>query len=225
MKIVITGSTGMVGHAVLLESIESPLITEIILINRRPIQVEHPKIKEIIHSDFYEFSAIQADLTEVDGCFFCLGVSSIGMKEEEYTRITFTITHEFAKTLHTISPNALITYVSGEGTDGSEKGRIMWARVKGRTENMLFNMGFGDVYAFQPGAILPVKGVKSKTGWVNFLYKISSPFFPLLGKMDSIIDSAQLGQAMIHLLKHPQEQKKLRNPDIKKLALTATESH
>jgi len=147
-----------------------------------------------------------------------LGVSSLGMKEAEYTEITFDICHAFACVLHQTSPQAMFSYVSGEGTDSTEKGRIMWARVKGRTENMLFGLGFRDVYAFRAGAILPVKGVRSKTGWVNGIYRLSKPFFPLFMTLDSMIDSAQLGQVMIHLVRHPESKKKLSNPDIKRIA-------
>jgi len=218
MNVIITGSTGMVGKAILIECIESEHIENILLINRSSINEKSPKVKEIIHNDFSQFASIKDDLEGYDACFHCMGVSAIGMSEEKYTHITYHMTKALADLLFELSPNMVFNYVSGTGTDSTEKGRSMWARVKGRTENYILNKGFKDAYAFRPGVILPEKGVKSKTGWYNFFYVISKPFYPLLIKMKSVISSSDLGKAMINYLLKPQQLKHPENKDINKLA-------
>lgn len=218
MKVIITGSTGMVGKAVLLECLESNAVESVLVVNRHSIQMDHPKLTEVIHQDFFNIDPIKDDLKGYDACFYCLGVSAVGLSEEKYSQITFSMTEHFAKTLHTLNPDMVFNYVSGTGTDSSEKGRIMWARVKGKTENMIFNQGFKDTYAFRPGFILPEKGVKSRTRLYNFFYIISRPFFPLLKRSKSVTTSSKVGKAMIHSVLYPQNQKILENPDINKLA-------
>ena len=218
MKAIITGSTGMVGKAVLIECLDSEIIDSVLLINRQPIDVSHPKIKEVIHPDFTDFSSIREQLAGYDGCFHCMGVSAVGMSEERFTHITYTMTNALAETLYDLNPNMVFNYVSGTGTDSTEKGRVMWARVKGRTENLLLSMGFKDAYAFRPGAILPGKGLKSKTPLYNATDVVMKPLFPLLKKMDSVITSPEIGQAMINTVLHPQELKHLENRDIRRLA-------
>ena len=144
--------------------------------------------------------------------------TSLGLSEEKYADITYTMTAALASVLYGLNPQMVFNYVSGTGTDSSEKGRGMWARVKGRTENMVLNMGFKDAYAFRPGAILPEKGVKSKTGWYNALYVLLRPLYPLLRKMKSVTLSSNVGKAMINSVLYPQEQKHLENTDINLLA-------
>lgn len=217
-KVIITGSTGMVGKAVLIECLESKEIESILVINRHSINMKHPKLKEIIHSDFLNIEPIKEQLKGYDACFYCLGVSSLGLNEQKYTEITYSMTESFVNTLDELNPDMVFNYVSGTGTDSSEKGRIMWARVKGKTENMIFKKGFKDAYAFRPGIILPEKGVKSKTGWYNFFYIILRPFFPLLKLSKSVTLSSKVGMVMIHTILHPQELKVLENRDINKLA-------
>lgn len=218
MKVIITGSTGMVGKAVLLECLESNAVESVLVVNRHSIHMNHPKLKEIIHKDFLNIETIKDDLKGYDACFFCMGISAVGLSEEKYSKITYSITEIFAKTLHALNPNMVFNYVSGTGTDSSEKGRIMWARVKGKTENMIFKQGFKDAYAFRPGFILPEKGVKSRTKLYNFFYIISRPFFPLLKKSKSVTTSSKVGKAMINSVLYPQDLKILENPDINKLA-------
>jgi len=223
MKVIITGSTGMVGKAVLIECLESPIVESVLVINRVSVGIQHPKLYEVLHTDFTNLDPIKNKLKGYDTCFYCMGVSALGMSEKNYYRITYTMTETFAKTLHVLNSNMVFDYVSGTGTDSTEKGRVMWARVKGKTENMVFNQGFKDAYAFRPGAILPEKGVKSKTGWYNAFYCILKPFYPIIRKMDSVISSSTIGQAMINSVMHPQELKILENRDINSLALNKTD--
>ncbi len=217
MNVIITGATGMVGQSVLLECLVHKSVENILLINRSSINIQNPKVKEVLHKDFSDFSAIKSQLSNYDACFHCMGVSSVGMKEEQYHNFTYNFTHALAKELYEQNPNMVFNYVSGTKTDSSENGNTMWARVKGKTENLILNMGFKDAYAFRAGAILPEKGVKSKTSWVNTLYVILKPIFPILKRMDSIALSSNLGRAMINTVLFPQELKYLENKDINAL--------
>jgi hypothetical protein len=216
--IIITGSTGMVGKGVLFECLESDYVDSVLVINRETVNIKHEKLKEIIHKDFTDLSSIRNEINGFDACFFCLGVSSVGMNEDKYTEITYDITRHFADILYEQSPNMVFNYVSGTGTDSTEKGRVMWARVKGKTENMVLNKGFSDAYAFRPGMILPIKGVKSKTGWVNILYTIFKPLNPLLSNMKYVTTTAKVGTAMINVLLQPQDLKYLENSDINRIS-------
>lgn len=216
MKVIITGTTGMVGKGVLLECLEHPAITGVLLVNRRPVGVQHPKLKEVIHKDFYDLSPVKAQLQGYDACFFCLGVSVVGLTEEQYTKTTYDLTLHFAETV--INPRITFIYVSGTGTDSSEQGRTMWARIKGRTENALLKMPFKAAYMFRPGIILPMKGVRSATGWYNAIYVILRPLFPLLQKSTSVTDTIRIGQAMIKVALNGSDKKHLENKDINVLA-------
>jgi len=218
MNIIITGATGMVGKAVLLEAIEDNRIKKITLINRRTVGVNYPKIHEIIHADLSDLTNIENELAGYDACFFCMGVSVLGLNEEKYAKITYGITAHFADILYKLNPQMVFNYVSGTGTDSSEKGSSMWARVKGRTENYILKKGFKDAYMFRPGAILPKKGIKSSTGWYNFLYVLLRPIFPLIEKSKNITTTTKLGKAMISTLQRPMELKHLENLDINTLA-------
>lgn len=218
MKVIITGATGMVGKGVLLECIDDDKINQILLINRSPIGLKHKKIKEFLHKDFIDFSALQEDFKGSQACFHCMGVSSAGMNEEQYHKLTYTISEALANTLFDANPSMTFIYVSGEGTDSTEKGNTMWARVKGKTENYIFNKGFKDAYAFRPGVILPKRGVKSKTKLYHYFYVISRPFFPLMERIKSVTTTEKLGQAMIALVKTPQEAKVLSGKDINEVA-------
>ncbi len=217
MNVIITGATGMVGQSVLIECLEHNSVENILLINRSSVNIQSPKVKEVLHKDFSDFSAIKSQMSGYDACFHCMGVSSIGMKEEEFSKYTYDYTNALAKELYNLNPNMVFNYVSGTNTDSSEKGNTMWARVKGKTENLLLNMGFKDVYLFRAGAILPEKGVKSKTSWYNSIYVVLKPIFPLLKKMDSIAMSSNLGKAMINSVLFPQDLKHLENKDINAL--------
>ena len=208
----------MVGRGVLIECLESEHVESVLVINRESINLNHPKLKEIIHKDFNNLESIKNELKGFNACFYCMGISSIGKKEEEYYSITYQITKYFVNILWEQNPYMVFNYVSGSGTDSTEKGKVMWARVKGKTENMILNKGFKDAYAFRPGAIIPIKGVKSKTGWINTLYLILKPFYTLLIKMKYVTTSSMVGTAMINSILHPQKLKHLENTDINILA-------
>ena len=218
MKVIITGTTGMVGQGVLIECLESPNIEEVLVINRNSLKLNHPKLKEVIHKDFFDFNSIKKELKGYDACFHCMGVSSVGMKEEVYHRFTYGITEELAKMLFDINSQMIFNYVSGEGTDSTEKGKVMWARVKGKTENMILNMGFKDAYMFRLQMIIPKKGIKSKTSWVNIFYILMRPFFSLLEKRKNNTTSVNVGQAMINSVLFGFSNKLLENEQVNKLA-------
>lgn len=218
MKVIITGSTGMIGQGVLLECIDDPAVKQVLIINRNSVGINHPKVQEIIHPDFADLSAIKSQLTGYDACFHCMGVSAAGMSEEKYTKITYGMSEELASTLYSSDPDMVFYYVSGTGTDSSEKGNSMWARVKGKTENMILNMGFKDAYAFRPGAIIPERGIKSRTPLYNFFYVLFRPFFPLMKRMKSVTTTRKLGRSMINLVNHPQDLKHLEGAEINRIA-------
>jgi uncharacterized protein YbjT (DUF2867 family) len=195
LKVIITGVTGMVGEGVMLEALKHPDIESVLVINRKECGVTHPKLKEIIHADFFDISAIENQLAGYNACFFCLGVTSMGKKEPEYFTLTHTLTYNFAKSLSRLNPDMTFGYISGSGTDSSEKGRIMWARVKGRTENDLAKLPFKKVYSFRPGFLKPIAGQKNIKGyyWLAFLYPVLRALFP---KYVSTLE--ELGLAMIN---------------------------
>jgi nucleoside-diphosphate-sugar epimerase len=217
-KVIITGSTGMVGKGVLLECLKSPFIEKVLVINRSKLQINHPKLKEILLSDFTKVKKFENQLKGYDACFYCMGVSSIGLSEEIYSNLTYQTTKAFVEVLFDLNPNMVFNYVSGTGTDSTEKGRTMWARVKGKTENEILNKGFKDAYAFRPGLIIPEKGIQSKTGWYNAIYVVMRPFFSLMKKSKSITTTTKIGLAMINTLRFPMANKFLENKDINVLA-------
>jgi len=199
-KVILTGATGMIGKGVLLECLDHSEIGEVLVIGRNPVNVKHPKLKERIHKDFSDFSTIENLLTGYDACFFCLGISSAGMKEAEYKKITYDYTLALARTLFKVNPQMTFNYISGEGTDASEKGRMMWARVKGKTENDLLKMGFNQAFMFRPGLIIPKRGIQSRTKSYRLMYN----YFTWLVKFikaiapNSVVDTSQIGLAMIN---------------------------
>ncbi len=176
LKAIITGATGMVGEGVLHECLLHPDVEKVLVINRRPCNILHPKLSEIIHDNFFDFSIIENKLAGYSACFFCLGVSSLGMKAEKYNRITYDITINFASVIAKLNPEMTFCYVSGAGTDSSEKGRSMWARVKGKTENKLMELFPKKAYMFRPGYIQPTKGLKN----TYKIYRVLSFIYPLL---------------------------------------------
>ena len=218
-KVIITGSTGMVGKAVLYECLESVDIEKILLINRRPLELKDNKIHEVILKDFSEVESIKNEMDGYDACFHCMGISSIGLNEEEFSKVTFEYTKKLTDVLYQANPNMVVNYVSGKGTDSTEKGNVMWARVKGKTENYILNKGFKDAYMIRLGAILPEKGISSKTFWYNIIYVLLRPFFPIMKKSKNILTTTSFGKAMINTLFFPQENKHLENKDMNSLAL------
>ena len=195
IRAIITGVTGMVGEGVLHECLQHPDVEQVLVINRKPCGVTHPKLKEIIHKDFHDFSLIESQLSGYNACFFCLGVSSIGMKEPEYKHLTYDLTMHVAQTLVKLNPDMTFCYVSGAATDSTEKGRQMWARVKGKTENDLMKLPFKKVYCFRPGYMQPTPGLKNTLS----MYKYMTWAYPALRKLfpGSTSTLAEVGQAMI----------------------------
>lgn len=218
MKIIITGASGMVGKAILLECLEDRRITEVLCINRKPLAVDHPKYAELILNDFSNIAAHKSLFKEYHACYYSMGVSVVGLKEKEYTKLTYNYAKTFADTMYLTNPNMLFNYVSGSGTDSSEKGKTMWARVKGKTENYILNKGFKDAYMFRPGAIIPEKGIKSRTGWYNAIYVLMSPFFPLFKLSSNVTTTTKLGKAMVNTAFNTSELKHLENKNINHLA-------
>ena len=187
----------MVGEGVLHECLNHPDVESVLVINRKSCNVNHPKLTEIIHYNFYDFSKIKNRLNRYNACFFCLGTTSVGKKEDEYTKITFDITKALADILVKANPGMTFCYVSGSGTDSTEKGKIMWARVKGRTENYILNLGFRQAYAFRPGIIEPTKGLKNTLNFYKYLFPllpIIKLFFP-----KHICSLREIGSAMINV--------------------------
>jgi len=217
IKSIITGVTGMVGEGVLHECLLHPQVESILVINRKPCGVSHPKLKEIIHADFFDLSPIESQLSGYNACFFCAGVSFVGMKEPEYTRITYDLTMNFAQTLCKLNPDMTFCYVSGAGTDSTEKGRLMWARVKGRMENDLMKLPFKVSYAFRPAIMQPTKELKNALPaykYLSWLFPIFRPIFPnYFGTLKDV------GLAMINCVIYGYDKKVLEAKDIAGLAI------
>jgi uncharacterized protein YbjT (DUF2867 family) len=203
MNVLIFGASGMVGQGVLRECLLDADVHQVLSIGRSTIGLQHPKVREIAHADMWNYTSIESELTGLDACFFCLGVSAAGMSEAEYARITHDITLAAATTLARFNPEMTFIYVSGAGTDSSEHGRVMWARVKGRTENDLLKLAF-KAYMFRPGAIQPLHGIKSKTKAYWILYSLTKPLLPLLRAVfpHQITTTEQMGRAMLKIAKH-----------------------
>src|SRR5579862_5898083 len=180
VKVVLFGATGMVGRGILRECLLDPDVESVRAIVRNASLPQNYKLREIIHQDVYDLAAIEDRLSGYDACFFCLGVSSVGMKEETYRRITYDLTVSVAKTLAKLNPTMTFIYVSGAGADSTERGRMMWARVKGRTENTLLEIPFKAVYLFRPAYIQPLHGVRTKTALYGALCAVMRPFYPVL---------------------------------------------
>jgi len=216
IKAIITGTTGMVGEGVLHECLQHADVEQVLVINRRPCGVTHPKLKEIIHADFHNLFPLQDQLTGYNACYFCLGVSSVGMKEPEYYRLTYTLTMHMAELLAKQNPEITFCYISGASTDSSEKGRMMWARVKGKTENDLMKLPFKQVYNFRPGVIKPTQGLKNILPY----YKYFGWLLPIISLMSPnyISTLQEIGLAMIHAVTKGYEKKVLEVKDIKMLA-------
>lgn len=219
MKAILFGATGMVGQGVLRECLLDPEVSAVLVVGRSAIDQRHEKLREIVTADLTDLSAFENELAGYDACFFCLGVSSAGLSEESYTKITYDLTLAVARTLVRLNPTMTFIYVSGQGTDSSGRGRAMWARVKGKTENDLLELPFKAAYMFRPGFIRPLHGIKSKTRLYRVFYSALAPLLPLLNAVfpASIITTAQLGRAMIEVVKHGAPKRILENKDIARL--------
>ena len=219
MNVLLFGGTGMVGDGVLHECLADPRVTSVLALGRSPLGVTHSKLREIRRKDFFDYSDLTGELRSIDACYFCLGVSAAGMSEGDYRRQTFDLTLSAARALATARPNATFCYVSGEGTDSSERGRTMWARVKGATENALLQLPLS-VYLFRPGFIRARPGVKSKTRLYRIFYPIILPFFPVLRRLapKHVTTAENIGRAMIAVSIGRYPKRVLENPDINEAA-------
>ena len=222
MNVLIFGATGMVGDGVLQDCLTDPRVKSVLAIGRSPLGISHPKLREIKRLDFFDYRDVMRDLESIDACFFCLGVSSVGMSEAEYSRQTYDLTMAAARALATAHPGATFCFVSGQGTDSSERGRTMWARVKGRTENALLALPL-ETYLFRPGFIRPRAGKKSKTRLYRMAYAVAGPLYPVLNRFapNHVTTSENVGRAMINAASVGYEKKVLENSDINALASIA----
>lgn len=221
LNVIVTGASGMVGEGVLHECLHHPKVARVLIISRKPCGISHPKLTELIHQDFLELSPIAEQLRGYDACYFCLGVSSLGISQDAYYHLTYTLTMRVAGVLSEQNSDMIFCYVSGAGTDSTEKGRRAWARVKGKTENDLMKLPFGKVYAFRPGFIRPTRGLKNTHTfyrYINWLYPVGRMIRP--GYFCTL---QELGQAMINvtLLNHPQHI--INGKDIIRLAKSSPE--
>jgi len=216
MKVLIFGATGMIGQGVLRESLRDPDAEQVVAIGRTATGIQNAKFNEIIHGDTTNYTAVEPRLAGFDACFFCVGVSSNGMNEADYTRLTYDLTMAAAETLSRVNPGMPFIYVSGSGTDSSEKGHAMWARVKGRTENALLKLPLS-AYMFRPGFIQPLDGIQSKTPSYRIFYTVLSPLLPVLrwALPNQILTTREIGQAMLAVAKHGYEKRILETRDIR----------
>jgi uncharacterized protein YbjT (DUF2867 family) len=216
MKVILFGATGMVGQGVLRECLVDAGVERVLAVGRSPTGVQDAKLHEIVHGDFTDFSAIESELSGYDACFFCLGVSSVGMDAERYRHLTYDVTMAAARTLARLNPRMVFTYVTGRGTDTTEQGSVRWARVKGKTENDLLKLPFKAAYMFRPAGIQPLHGVRSKTSWVQAIYVVAAPLLSYLARTTPkyMTTSEQLGRAMIKVARDGYPKQVLESEDI-----------
>lgn len=219
MKVLIFGATGMVGQGVLRECLQAEDVELAVTVGRSATGAENPKLREIVHEDLSSYTAIEGELAGFDACFFTLGVSSTGMKEADYERITFGLTMAAAETLSQLNPGMTFIYVSGSGTDSSERGRVMWARVKGRTENALLRLPL-KAFMFRPGLIEALDEIQSRTPLYRVLYRFFKPLLPLLRRTfpNQVVSTRDIGQAMLSVARHGYTKRILETKDIRRAA-------
>jgi uncharacterized protein YbjT (DUF2867 family) len=220
MKAILFGATGMVGQGLLRECLLDPTVEHVLSIVRRPTGRQSAKLSELVHKDFFDFSPVESQLTGYDSCFYCAGASSSGMTEQSYFHTTYDMTLTAAQALARINPPMTLLYLSGAGTDSTEKGRTMWARVKGKTENALLRLPFKAAYMFRPGVIQPLHGIQSKTTSYRVLYTIMNPFLPLLRWLlpQFVTTTEILGRAMINVAQNGHAKRILETRDIDQAA-------
>lgn len=220
MKVILFGATGMIGLGVLRECLLAPDVDEVLAIGRSSTGQVHPKLRELKHEDFTNFAAIESELLGYDACFFCLGTSSAGKTEAEYTRLTYDTTLAAADLLARFEPPPVFIYVSGASTDSTERGRTMWARVKGKTENALLRLPFQNAYMFRPGLIQPLHGVRSKTASYQVFYTLVAPLLPVLRALlpHHVTTTELVGKAMLQAVRRRPEQRVLETRHINALA-------
>ena len=216
MKVLLFGATGMIGQGVLLECLRDPDVELVVAVGRTPTGTKDPKLHEIVHADLSKLAPIESKLRGLDACFFCLGVSSSGMKEADYERITYGYTVAAAETLSRLKPGMVFVYVSGSGTDSTEKSGSMWARVKGRTENAILRLQL-KAFMFRPGFIEPLDGIESKTRSYRLFYAVTRPLFPLVRRMfpRRVLSTQEIGRAMLIVARKGYKQPILETADIR----------
>lgn len=219
MRVLIFGATGMIGRGVLLACLRDSDIRLVATLGRTATGLHDPKLQEIVHRNLLEYAGMEESLTGFDACFFCLGVASAGMKEADYTRVTYGYTIAAAEILSRLNPDMTFIFVSGSGTDSSEKGRAMWARVKGRTENALLKLPL-QAYMFRPGFIEPMDGIQSKTPLYRKFYTVLGPLFPLMRRAfpNQVLSTRQIGQAMLNIARRGYAKRNLEPKDIRAAA-------
>ena len=220
MNVLLFGATGMIGQGVLRECLLDAGVLRVTTIGRSATGVRHAKLQEIVHADLWNYAAIEDQLRGFDACFFCLGVTSAGMSEADYTRVTYGITVAAAETLCRLNPDMTFVFVSGAGADSTEQGRLMWARVKGRTENAILRMPFKASFVFRPGAVLPMHGEKSRTTAYRVLYSVTKPLLPLLKRImpGQIVTTEQFGRAMLMVARQGAPKRVFESADINGMA-------
>jgi uncharacterized protein YbjT (DUF2867 family) len=216
MKVILFGATGMVGQGCLRECLLDPSVEGVLAVGRSPTGQQHAKLRDIVHDNFLDYSAIETQLAGYDACFFCLGVSSVGMSEERYRHLTYDITLAAATMLAKLNRGMVFIYVTGQGTDSTEQGRLMWARIKGKTENDLLKLPFKAAYMFRPAGIQPLHGIRSKTGWVQAIYVVAAPLLSLLNRVAPkyMTTTEQVGRAMIEVARDGYPKPVLESEDI-----------
>jgi uncharacterized protein YbjT (DUF2867 family) len=219
MKVILFGATGMVGQGCLRECLLDADVESVLAVGRSPTGQRHARLREILHDNFLDFSGIESQLAGFDACFFCLGVSSVGMGEERYRHLTYDITMAAARTLAKLNPGMVFIYVTGRGTDSTEQGRLMWARVKGKTENDLLKLPFKAAYMFRPAGIQPLHGIRSKTAWVQAIYVAAAPLLTLLNRVAPkyMTTTEQVGRAMIRVARDGFPRPVLESEDINRV--------
>ena len=220
MKVVLFGATGMVGAGVLLECLDDPQVESVVAMGRSGTGIRHPKLTDVVHADFFDYGPLLSRFADADACFFCLGVSSAGMSEQAYTRLTYDLTLAAARAFLDAGARPTFCYISGAGTDSTERGRTMWARVKGRTENALLAMPFRAAYMLRPGFIHPMRGVRSKTPLYRAAYAVLGWLYPVLRRVapGSVTTTVAVGRALIRLAAEGYPKQILETPDINRLA-------
>jgi uncharacterized protein YbjT (DUF2867 family) len=219
MKVILFGATGMVGQGVMRECLIDPGVETVLAVGRSPTGVQNAKLREIVHDNYLDFSAISSQLAGYDACFFCLGVSSVGMSEERYRHLTYDLTMAAATALAKLNPGMVFIYVTGRGTDSSEHGRLMWARIKGKTENDLLKLPFKAAYMFRPAGIQPLHGIRSKTAWYQAVYVAAAPLLTLLHRVAPtyVTTTEQVGRAMIKVARDGYPKRVLESEDINRV--------
>ena len=219
MNILIFGATGMIGQGVLRECLHDPDVRLVKAVGRSASGVQHAKLRDIVHRDLHDFASIEQELGGCDACFFCLGVTSAGMSEADYERVTCGIATAAAETLARLNPQMTFVFVSGAGADSSERGRVMWARVKGKTENAILRLPFKAAYVFRPAFVQPMHGIRSRTRSYNALYALFRPLMPLLRLLlgGYVLTTEQMGKAMLIAARHGAPKRVLESSDINAL--------